>query len=130
MNSSVAFLFPHERRDLDMPDTITPSGADMVVYVADSQAEAYIVMGRLKNAGIPATVIYEPAGSAYGLTVGSLSGYRVMVRAQDYDEAEAILDEAPDDDEFDDDNEAFDDDTFDEGDDLLVDGYSEDDDDE
>ena len=41
----------------------------MVVYIANSEPEAYVVAGRLQNEGIPAIVHQEPVGRAYGLAL-------------------------------------------------------------
>ncbi len=95
----------------------------MIVYVAGSEPEAYIVVGRLENEGIAAFVSQEPAGRAYGISIGEMGNVKVVVRADDYDAAKAILDE---DVEEDDDDEDYDDDD----DDDLLDPYGEADDDD
>ena len=76
----------------------------MVVYIAYSEPEAYIVAGRLQTEGIPVFVHQEPVGKAYGLTGGSLGEVKVLVNAHDYDRALEILDDTDesDDDESDD----------------------------
>jgi hypothetical protein len=61
----------------------------MVVYVAGSEPEAYVVAGRLESEGIPAFVHQEPVGRAYGLTVGPLGEVKVLVHSDDYDQATA-----------------------------------------
>ncbi len=65
----------------------------MVAYIASSEPEAYIVAGRLESEGIQAFVHQEPAGRAYGLTVGPLGEVKVLVLPEDYDTALAILEE-------------------------------------
>ncbi len=70
----------------------------MVVYIASSEPEAYIIVGRLETEGIKAFVHQEPAGRAYGLTIGTLGEITVLVSPEDYDQATAILDQDADDD--------------------------------
>lgn len=65
----------------------------MVVYVAYSEPEAYVIVGRLESEGVEAFVHQEPVGRAYGFSVGPLGEVKVLVRAEDYDRALAILDE-------------------------------------
>lgn len=69
----------------------------MVARVTYNIGEAHIIAGRLETEGIPTIIIQEPAGSAYGITVGALGAIRLVVRASDYERAMAILetDEAP-----------------------------------
>jgi hypothetical protein len=50
-----------------------------VVAVANGQADAAIIRGRLEADGIPAQVQQEPAGAAIGLTVGRLGQVKVLV---------------------------------------------------
>ena len=87
----------------------------MVVYIATSEPEAYIVAGRLKSEGIETFVHQEPIARAYGFSVGTLGEIKVLVGAEDYDQALEILEEdaeadnsedtdiVPDDDAYDDD---------------------------
>jgi len=65
----------------------------MVVYVAYSEPEAYIVAGRLQSEGIDAFVHQEPVGRAYGFSMGPLGEVKVLVRPEDYDQALTILDD-------------------------------------
>mgnify|MGYP002398477317 CR=1 FL=1 len=74
----------------------------MVVYIAYSEPEAYIIVGRLQTEGIPAFVQQEAIGKVYGFAGGPLGDVRVLVNAQDYDRAQAILDDTEDFDESDD----------------------------
>src|SRR5688572_4879664 len=79
-----------------MADHLTPSGQNpawMVVYTTYNNAEAHIVAGRLQSEGVKAWVHQEPFGSAMGITVGQFGEVRVVVNAEDYDTALAILDE-------------------------------------
>lgn len=73
--------------------SVTPSNAWMVVYVAYSEPEAYVVAGRLESEGIKAFVHQEPVGRAYGLSVGPLGEVKVLVHPQSYDAALAILED-------------------------------------
>lgn len=85
-------------------DDLAPSTAWMVVYVAYSEPEAYVVAGRLESEGIPSFVHQEPAGRAYGFTVGPMGEVKVLVHPDDYDRATEILDtdvEADDSDDLD-----------------------------
>jgi hypothetical protein len=79
-----------------MADRVTPSGqfpAWMVVYTTYNAPEAHIVAGRLQSEGVKAWVHQEPFGSAMGITFGQLGEVRVVVNAEDYDTALAILNE-------------------------------------
>jgi hypothetical protein len=62
-----------------------------VVYTTYNNPEAHIVAGRLESEGIPAMVQNEPAGTAIGITVGPLGENKVVVHAEDYERALAIL---------------------------------------
>ncbi|HVU12678.1 MAG TPA: DUF2007 domain-containing protein [Phototrophicaceae bacterium] len=66
----------------------------VVVYIAQSEPDAYIVAGRLQTEGIKTFIHQEPAGRAYGLTVGMLGEITVLVLPEDFDRAMAILDDA------------------------------------
>ncbi len=116
----------------DSSNSLSHAQGWQVVYIANSQPEAYIIIGRLKNAGIKAWVHQEPIATAYGFTTGTLGEVRVLVNPDDYDEAAAILDEDADliddddldlyeeDDNYDDDDDAEDeeDDDYDDDDDF------------
>ncbi|MDX2163474.1 MAG: DUF2007 domain-containing protein [bacterium] len=75
-----------------MSDSLSPQSSLMVVYVAGSAPEAQIVAGRLQSEGLETFIHHEPAGAAYGITVGSLGLYRVLVPADSYEQAKALLD--------------------------------------
>lgn len=77
----------------DQAKSPAPSNAWMVVYVASSEPEAYVVAGRLKSEGVDSFVHQEPVGRAYGLSVGPLGEVKVMVRPDQYDQALTILDD-------------------------------------
>jgi hypothetical protein len=50
-----------------------------VVALAQGQADAAIICGRLEIEGIPARIQQEPAGAVLGLTVGLLGQVKVLV---------------------------------------------------
>lgn len=99
----------------------------IAVYITYNPPEAYIVAGRLKHEGIPCWV-NEPIGhGALGIRIGSLGEVSVLVRPEDYAQAQAILND-PDTDQlpdstrdvtyyWHDDDDEFDDDEFDDDDD-------------
>jgi hypothetical protein len=63
----------------------------MVVYSTDNLPEAHIVAGRLQNEDIPSWVHQQPGASGLGITIGLFGEIRVLVNAQDYDRAKALL---------------------------------------
>ena len=65
----------------------------VTAYSAQNLPEAYIVAGRLKNAGIAHFIKPDAFGQVYGFTVGIHSGVEVLVSEEDYDRAEEILNE-------------------------------------
>lgn len=69
------------------------------VYTTNSEPLAHLIAGKLENEGIEARVHQEPAGSAYGITVGLLGKVDVLVRSHDYERAVALIAE-PDDEEI------------------------------
>lgn len=74
----------------------TTDNADWVVILStDNVSEAHIVAGRLQHEGIAAWVHQQPGVSGLGITVGVLGEVRVLVNADDYELATAILDEEP-----------------------------------
>jgi hypothetical protein len=50
-----------------------------VVALAQGQADAAIICGRLETEGIPARIQQEPAGAVLGLTMGLLGQVKVLV---------------------------------------------------
>jgi hypothetical protein len=63
----------------------------MVVYITYNFLEAQIVAGRLESDGIKALVYQEPGANAIGIRIGRMGEVKVLVRAEDYDAAEALL---------------------------------------
>ncbi len=80
----------------DESQSLAPSNAWMVVYVASSEPEAYVVAGRLQTEGIETYIHQESIGRSMGFSIGPLGEVKVSVRPNDYDRALTILD----DDEF------------------------------
>ena len=66
----------------------------VTAYTAQNLPEAYIVAGRLKNAGIAYFIKPDSFGQIYGFTVGIHSGAEVLVSEDDYERAVEILKEA------------------------------------
>jgi hypothetical protein len=111
------------------PNSLSPSNAWMVVYIATSDPEAYIVAGRLNNEGIKTFVHQEPIAKAYGFSIGTLGEIKVLVSAEDYDWALAILDEDVEGDNSEDTDIALEDeydDDYDEENDYDSDEYGDD----
>ncbi|MCA0458917.1 MAG: DUF2007 domain-containing protein [Chloroflexi bacterium] len=65
----------------------------VTAYTAQNLPEAYIVVGRLKSAGIAHFIKPDSFGQIHGFNVGIHSGVEVLVNEADYDEAMEILDE-------------------------------------
>jgi hypothetical protein len=63
------------------------------VGTADGQVEAEIIKGLLTANGIDVWLSQESAGSALGLTVGPMGEVEIMVRAEQADEARALLED-------------------------------------
>jgi len=61
------------------------------VYTASGEPEAYIVKGRLEDAGIPVLLQYESAGIVYGLTVDGLGQMKILVPSELADTAIRLL---------------------------------------
>jgi hypothetical protein len=76
---------------------ITRRGQDgrtwYVVATALGDAEAAIVAGLLKSAGIPVWAYRESAGWALGLNVGLLGTIEILTPGEYYEEAMALLEE-------------------------------------
>ena len=62
---------------------------------ADGQVEAEIIKGLLNANEIEVWLSQESAGSALGLTVGPMGEVEIMVRAEQEDQARALLDDGP-----------------------------------
>jgi hypothetical protein len=63
---------------------------------------ANILMSKLEAAEIPALLQYDSAGPVFGITVDGLGQVRIMVPEEFAVEAEALLQEIPDEELFDD----------------------------
>ncbi len=69
-----------------------PTPVDWVTaYTAHNLPEAYLVAGRLKNAGIINFIKPDSLGQIYGFNVGLHSGVEVLVNEADYERAEEVL---------------------------------------
>ena len=66
------------------------------VGTADGQVEAEIVKGLLAANDIEVWLSQESAGSALGLTVGPMGEVKIMVRADQAEQARSILGERTD----------------------------------
>ena len=62
-----------------------------VVYWAENEAEAVVVIAKLKEAGIQAIRVRESYGSMNALSFGILGEIGIAVRREDAAKAEAIL---------------------------------------
>ena len=62
-----------------------------VVYWAENEAEAVVVIARLEEAGIQAIRVRESYGSMNALSFGILGEIGIAVRREDAAKAEAIL---------------------------------------
>ncbi len=65
----------------------------VTAYTANNLPEAYIVAGRLKNAGIAHFIKPDAFGQVYGFTVGIHSGVEILVDEADYERATEVLNE-------------------------------------
>ena len=65
----------------------------VTAYTAQNLPEAYIIAGRLKNAGIAHFIKPDSFGQVYGFTVGIHSGVEVLVSEDDYERANEVLNE-------------------------------------
>ena len=63
----------------------------VTAYTAQNLPEAYIVAGRLKNAGIAHFIKPDSFGQVYGFTVGIHGGVEVLVSEDDYERAVEVL---------------------------------------
>ncbi len=66
-------------------------GAPVVVYVAPSPAAAEVVRAKLEYCGIRAALSYESAGRVLGLVIDGWGETRVLVPAEQAEEARRIL---------------------------------------
>ncbi len=65
------------------------------VGTADGQIEAEIIKGLLTANGVDVWLSQESAGSALGLTIGALGEVEIMVRAEQAEQARALLEDGP-----------------------------------
>lgn len=65
--------------------------APVVVYVASSPAAAEVVRAKLESYGIRSALSYESAGRVLGLLIDGWGETRVMVPAEQAEEARRIL---------------------------------------
>jgi hypothetical protein len=65
----------------------------LVVLSTDNLPEAHIIAGRLQHEGIPSWVHQQPGASGLGITVGLLGEVKVLVAAEDYAAALAIIEQ-------------------------------------
>ena len=63
-----------------------------IVCTTTNEMEAEVVAGRLQSEGITARIHQEPAGRAFGVTVGLLGEVAVLVDSHQYWRAKEILD--------------------------------------
>ena len=80
-----------------MTDTPNNPQADDLVEVCREQGHmrANVIKSMLEAAGIPAILSYDAASLVFGLTVDGLGQVRVMVRPEDAEAAQALLEEMP-----------------------------------
>jgi hypothetical protein len=67
----------------------------MIAYLADNEADAHIVAGRLQSEGIESWVYHETFSRVTGIGVGAMAAPKVLVRPADYERAQAILNNDP-----------------------------------
>ena len=65
------------------------------VGIADGQVEAEIIKGLLNANGVDVWLSQESAGSALGLTIGAMGEVEIMVRAEQAEQARALIDDDP-----------------------------------
>ncbi len=70
-------------------------GAPEVVYVASNPMEAEVVKARLQSYGIQVALEYQSIGRVIGLYLDGWGETRVLVPAEQAEEARAILAEDP-----------------------------------
>ncbi|GAB4445671.1 MAG: hypothetical protein M5R40_04790 [Anaerolineae bacterium] len=75
----------------DKPFSLDRPADWAVVAQVMGLTEGEILVGRLRTAGIPATVTYESAGRAIGLAMGPLGRIEVIVPTERYEEAMDLL---------------------------------------
>ena len=80
-----------------MTDTDENPPTDELVEACREQGHmrANVIKSMLEAAGIPAILSYDAASLVFGLTVDGLGQVRVMVRPEDAEAAQALLEEMP-----------------------------------
>jgi hypothetical protein len=73
----------------------------ITVYRSMGMLGAQVVKGKLEAAGIPTMLKYESAALIFGLTVDGLGMVEVQVPEEYAADAEALVDEAPENDQAD-----------------------------
>lgn len=63
----------------------------VVVYTAAGQAEANLIKSLLEAEGIPAGIVQEGAGAAFGFTVGLMGQADILVAEENAAQARDIL---------------------------------------
>jgi YD repeat-containing protein len=72
-----------------------------VVFTASGMAQANIITGRLETEGIPTRLKYEAAGTIYAITINGLGEVKILVPAEDFTRAGAVLNQSYDDQDLD-----------------------------
>jgi Putative prokaryotic signal transducing protein len=75
-----------------------PGAGPVLLARVYDPVEAQIIVGKLRSSGIEAFVRHEALSVVYGLTVDGCGQQDIMVRAEDFEEAQAALEvgEEPD----------------------------------
>ena len=74
-----------------MSDTDPFRSGLTVVYVEHGLSRAHIIKAKLESAGIPVLLDYESAAPALGIMVNGLGAVRILVPADQADEARALI---------------------------------------
>lgn len=82
------------------------AGKNEIVYWAENEAEAVVVIAKLKEAGIEATMVRESYGAMNSLSFGILGEIGISVAGDAVERAEAVILSWDDDLEDDEDPEA------------------------
>lgn len=64
----------------------------VVVYTAAGQVEAHLIISLLESAGIPAGIVQEGAGAAFGFTMGLMGEAQILVAEKNARAARELLD--------------------------------------
>ena len=63
----------------------------MIVYWAENEAEAVVVVAKLKEAGVEATMVRESYGAMNSLSFGILGEIGISVSGDAVEQAEAVI---------------------------------------